>query len=63
MPRFIIWIKPPSSSFLLNCDGAIGQAGCSRGVGGALRDSAGNFIWGFVDQGPAGLDVLATEEG
>ncbi|VVA39307.1 PREDICTED: reverse mRNAase [Prunus dulcis] len=63
VPRFIIWIKPPSSSFLLNCDGAIGQAGCSRGVGGALRDSAGNFIWGFVDQGPAGLDVLATEEG
>ncbi|BFG24910.1 hypothetical protein CerSpe_111840 [Prunus speciosa] len=31
------------------------------GVGGVLRDSVGNFILGFLDQGPAGLDVLATE--
>ncbi|BFG41447.1 hypothetical protein CerSpe_277210 [Prunus speciosa] len=61
VPRFIRWIKPPSSSLLLNCDGAIGQAGCNRGVGGVLRDSAGNFIWGFEDQGPAGLDVLTTQ--
>ncbi|CAL2266994.1 unnamed protein product [Prunus armeniaca] len=61
VPRFIRWIKPPSSSLLLNCDGVTRQAGCNRGVGGVLRDSAGNFIWGFADQGPAGLDVLATE--
>ncbi|KAI5332479.1 hypothetical protein L3X38_022608 [Prunus dulcis] len=61
VPHFIRWIKPPSSLLFLNCDGALGKEGCDRGVGGVLRDSNGNFVWGFAYKGPAGLDVLATE--
>lgn len=46
---------------LLNCDGALRKEGCNRGAGGVLRDSEGNFIWGFANKGPTDLDVLATE--
>ncbi|CAL2240574.1 unnamed protein product [Prunus armeniaca] len=58
LPEIVEWTMEFLEQFLKYIILAPSQQG---GVGGALRDSAGNFILGFADQGPAGLDVLATE--
>lgn len=43
----IKWIPPQSNYFKLNIDGAVSPSTGKAGVGGIIRDSNGNRLFGF----------------
>lgn len=44
------WTPPPIGSWKLNCDGSVRRNGREAGCGGILRDSSGNFVFGFTSK-------------
>ncbi|KAJ1412785.1 putative ribonuclease H-like domain-containing protein [Sesbania bispinosa] len=52
-----LWWSPPPKDFAkLNVDGSFIFGSCRMGVGGLIRDSKGDWLWGFSGSLGQGID-------